>query len=98
MEIKTEVRQYIAENFLPNAPLETIDDAMPLISGGVIDSIGMIGLVSFLESRYEVEFMPREIDVHSLDTIEQIEKVMRKKLASGKHAPPQANYNRSGEA
>ena len=63
-----------------------IDDAMPLITGGIIDSIGMIGLVAFLESRYEVEFMPREIDVHSLDTIERIEKVMRKKLASGSHA------------
>jgi acyl carrier protein len=65
VEIKTEVRQYIAENFLPGAPIETIDDSMPLITGGVIDSIGMIGLVAFLESRYEVEFMPREIDVHS---------------------------------
>ncbi|MGA2634367.1 MAG: acyl carrier protein [Terracidiphilus sp.] len=98
MEIKTEVRQYIAENFLPNAPIETIDDSMPLISGGVIDSIGMIGLVAFLESRYEVEFMPREIDVHNLDTIEQIEEVMRKKLASGSYAPPQIKCDQSGEA
>ncbi len=98
MEIKTEVRQYIAENFLHNAPLETVDDAMPLISGGIIDSIGMIGLVAFLESHYEVEFMPREIDVHNLDTIEQIEEVMRNKLASGNRASPQGKYNRSSEA
>jgi acyl carrier protein len=98
VEIKTEVRQYIAENFLPNAPLETIVDAMPLISGGIVASIGMIGLVAFLESRYEVEFMPREIDVHSLDTIEQIEEVMLKKLASGNLASPQEKCNRSGEA
>jgi acyl carrier protein len=81
VEIKTEVRKYIAENFLPNAPAATIDDAMPLITGGVIDSIGMIALVSFLESRFEVEFMPREIDVHSLDTVERIEELMLKKLA-----------------
>lgn len=81
MEIKTEVRNYIAENFLPNAPAASIDDAMPLITGGVIDSIGMITLVSFLESRFEVEIMPREIDVHCLDTVERIEQLIVKKLA-----------------
>ena len=82
MEIKTEVRNYIAENFLPNAPAESIDDAMPLITGGVIDSIGMISLVAFLETRFEVEFMPREIDVHCLDNVERIEQLIAKKLAS----------------
>jgi acyl carrier protein len=88
VEIKTEVRKYIAENFLPNAPADTIVDSMPLISGGIIDSIGMIALVSFLESRFEVEFMPREIDVHSLDTLNRIEELMRTKLAAGTAAKP----------
>ena len=59
----------------------TIEDATPLITGGLIDSIGMIGFVAFLESRFAVEFMPREIDVHSLDTVERIEELIRKKLA-----------------
>ena len=81
MEIKTEVRQFIAENFLLGVHQTTIEDATPLITGGLIDSIGMIGLVAFLESRFEIEFMPREIDVHSLDTLERIEELIRKKLA-----------------
>ncbi|MGA2202662.1 MAG: acyl carrier protein [Terriglobales bacterium] len=83
-EIKSEVRKYIADNFLLGAQRATLEDAMPLITGGIIDSIGMIGLVDFLESRFEVEFMPREIDVHSLDTVERIEELIRKKLASRK--------------
>lgn len=81
MEIKTEVRKFIAENFLLNAPAETIDDAMPLITGGIIDSIGMITLMSFLEARFQLEFMPREIDATSLDTVERIEKLIVGKLA-----------------
>jgi len=84
VDIKTEVSQYIADNFLPDVPPESIDESMPLISGGVIDSIGMIGLVAFLESRYDVEFMPREIDVQSLDTVQRIEELMHKKLATPK--------------
>ena len=82
VEIKTEVRQYVADNFLLGAQRAPLEDTMPLITGGLIDSIGMIGLVDFLESRFEVEFMPREIDVHSLDTVERIEELIRKKLAS----------------
>jgi len=82
VEIKTEVRKYIAENFLLDAPEATIEDTMPLITGGLIDSLGMVGLIAFLERRFEVEFMPREIDVHRLDTVERIDELLRKKLAS----------------
>jgi acyl carrier protein len=70
----------VAENYLPDSQ-ETIADSMPLITGGIIDSIGMISLVAFLESHFDIEFMPREIDVHCLDTVERIEEVIRKKLA-----------------
>ena len=60
----------------------TIEDRTPLVTGGLIDSIGMIGLVAFLEARFKVEFVPREIDVHSLNTLAQIDDLIRKKLAA----------------
>jgi acyl carrier protein len=81
MEIKSAVRQFIAENVVLGVRQTLIEDATPLVSGGLIDSIGMIGLVAFLESRFQVEFVPKEINVHSLDTLEQIEELIRKKLA-----------------
>ncbi|MFZ0275937.1 MAG: acyl carrier protein [Candidatus Sulfotelmatobacter sp.] len=84
MEIKSAVRQFIAENVLLAVHQTTIEDATPLVTGGLIDSIGMIGLVTFLEARFKVEFVPREINVHSLDTLEQIEELIQKKLAGQK--------------
>jgi acyl carrier protein len=81
MEIKSEIRAFVAGNYLPDAPADTITDSMPLITSGIIDSIGMLGLVDFIESRYAIEFMPREIDVHTLDTVERIEAVIRTKLS-----------------
>jgi acyl carrier protein len=84
MEIKSAVRQFIAENVLLGVHQTTIEDATPLVTGGLIDSIGMIGLVTFLEARFKVEFVPREINVHSLDTLEQIDDLIRKKLAGRK--------------
>jgi acyl carrier protein len=81
MEIKAEVRQFIAENVFLGVHQTTIEDTTPLVTGGLIDSIGMVGLVAFLEKHFAVEFMPREIDAHSMDSLERIEGLIRKKLA-----------------
>jgi acyl carrier protein len=81
MEIKTAVRQFIAENVMLGVHQTTIEDATPLVTGGLIDSIGMIGLVAFLEAHFKVELDPREINVHNLNTIEQINALIQKKLA-----------------
>jgi acyl carrier protein len=79
-EIRAAVRQYVAENYLRGEQARDLRDDTPLISTGVIDSIGVIGLVSFLESRFGIEFMPRDIDLHHLETVRQIEDVIKKKL------------------
>lgn len=80
MDIKPEIRHYVVENFLPGGQGVDLDDATPLISGGLIDSIGMIGLVRFLEGRFGIEFTPREVDARSLDTIDAIERLVQRKL------------------
>ena len=90
MEIRNEVREFVARQYLSDAYAETVTDTMPLITSGIIDSIGMLGLVDFIESRYAIEFMPREIDVHTLDTVERIESLIRAKLSSRKAAVGQA--------
>jgi acyl carrier protein len=80
VEIKNEIRTFVAANYLPDTPSESIDDSMPLITSGIIDSIGMLGLVDFIESRFAIEFLPREIDVHALDSIQRIETLIQNKL------------------
>jgi len=80
VEIRPEIRAFVASNYLPDASADTIEDSMPLITSGIIDSIGMLGLVDFIENRYAIEFMPREIDIHALDTVERIEALIRSKL------------------
>jgi len=84
VEIETEIRKFVAAHYLPDSPVEAITDTMPLITSGIIDSIGMLGLVDFIENHYAIEFMPREIDVHALDTVERIASLIRVKLSGSK--------------
>lgn len=79
-EIKASVRRYVQENFFLAAPPNRLDDATPLITGGIIDSIGMIGLVAFIEERFKIEFLPSEINAQGLDTLDRIEVLVRNKL------------------
>ena len=51
MEIKVEVRKYVIENLMNDGTAISLGDTTPLITGGLIDSIGMISLVRFIESR-----------------------------------------------
>ena len=80
MDIKREIRGYVAEHFLPRG--QGLEDTTPLISGGLIDSIGMLGLIGFMESRFDLEFMPREVDAHTLDNLDLIETLIKRKLAA----------------
>jgi acyl carrier protein len=78
--IKSEIRSFVAANYLPDTRPEDMDDTMPLITSGIIDSIGMLGLVDFIESRFAIEFLPREIDVHALDSVQRIVLLVQGKL------------------
>lgn len=80
MGIKALVRRYVQENFFLGAAPNRLDDATPLITGGIIDSIGMIGLVAFIEERFKIEFLPSEINMQGLDTLDRIEALVRNKL------------------
>ena len=82
LEVKTRVRQYVQENFFLGAAPNRLDDSTPLITGGIIDSIGMIGLVAFIEEKFKIEFLPSEINAKGLDTLDRIEALVRQKLES----------------
>jgi acyl carrier protein len=87
VEIETEVKQFLAATFLPDATADSIAGDMPLITGGIVDSLGMLKLVDFIERRFQIEFMPREVDAYALDTVEQIAASIRRKLANPAQDP-----------
>jgi len=86
VEIKVEVRKYLIENLMTDGPAISLGDTTPLITGGLIDSIGMISLVRFIEGRFGIVFAPREIDAQRLDTLDEIESLVSKKLTQAARA------------
>ena len=71
-EIKQVVRNYLLENLLDSASADELTEATPLISGGILDSISTLQLVSFLEEKFGIQFEPSDIDSEHLNTISLI--------------------------
>lgn len=80
LEIKGPVRQYVQENHFLGAPPNRLEDGTPLVTSGIIDSIGMIGLVAFLEEQFQIQLQASEINAQGLDSLERIETLVRRKL------------------
>lgn len=78
-EIKHDVRQYILEEFLVGADPSELEDDTPLITGGILDSISTVRLVTFLEDTFHVQFQAHEMDADHLDTIEMIARTVESK-------------------
>lgn len=66
------VKDLILTEFLPGEDPEQLTQSTPLITGGVVDSIAVLKLVSILEEQYGIEFAAHEVDAEHFDTIGQI--------------------------
>ncbi len=80
MTVQQRVRQFIIENFYVSDPSELTDDAS-LITGGWVDSTGMLELISFLEAEYDIRVADTEMTPENLDAIVRIAAFVERKRA-----------------
>jgi acyl carrier protein len=80
-DVKEEVRSYILKEFLPGTDAAELTDRTPLITGAILDSIATLQLVSFLEERFGIEVAAHEASVDHLNTLDQVEALVRSKRA-----------------
>jgi acyl carrier protein len=72
MELRQQIRGFVVENFLfgDGAPLK--DDQMSLLDNGIMDSVGVMELVAFLEGDLGLGIDDRELVPENLDSIDNL--------------------------
>ena len=78
--IKSTVKRFILEEFLPGERPEALTDETPLVAEGVLDSLATLRLVSFLEKEFRISLAPHEVDAEYLNTLPSIAMLVRSKL------------------
>jgi acyl carrier protein len=73
------VHRFILEEFLPGEDPDELTDRTPLITGGILDSITTLKLVTFLEDHFGITLEAHEAGVEHLDSIAQIVRLVHEK-------------------
>ncbi len=79
-DVKATIKNYILEEFLPGEDPDELTDAVELMTMGILDSISVMQLVSFMEEKFDCSFDAHELSVDHMNTLEDITKLVCSKL------------------
>lgn len=77
--IKSDVKAYILEEFLPGENPDALTDETELITHGVLDSLSTMQLVTFIEEQYSVKVAAHEMNADNLNTLSDIASLIASK-------------------
>ena len=78
-EIRDRVRAFVVENFLFGEE-EGLKDDTSLLEEGIIDSTGILELVSFLEEEFTIIIEDEELIPENLDSINYVVGYLERKM------------------
>lgn len=81
VEIEGEIRGFLSLNF-PLYKAEQVDPDQSLVESGVIDSLGILELVEFVEVRFDLRIPEEELLPENLDSIANITRYLAQKLGT----------------
>jgi acyl carrier protein len=82
MSSMPEIRHFIVENFLYGQD-DGFDDNVSLLEKGIIDSTGVLELVSFVEDKYGISVEDEELIPENFDSVANLSAYITKKTKSG---------------
>jgi len=72
MSIRDQVRDFIYENFLFGDSDNRLKDDQSFLDSGVIDSTGVLELVTFVEETFKIKIFDEEIIPENLDSVDRL--------------------------
>jgi len=81
MNLEQTTRNFIIENFIIDGNPDQLDNAQSFLESGIIDSTGILELVSFIEEHYDIKIEDEELIPDNLDSVNNVVKFINKKLS-----------------
>jgi acyl carrier protein len=80
-DIKATLKNFILREFLPGEDPAALTDTTPLMTTGILDSIAVLKVVTFLENQFRITIEPHEAVVENLNTLSDIGRLVMSKKA-----------------
>ena len=81
-DLINDVREFICQTMLVGMADQSIEPDESLVQRGVVDSTGVLELVEFLQTRYEIAIKDDEITTDNLDSLNAIAEFLKRKRAA----------------
>lgn len=79
-DLKNKIKTFIVENFLfGNA--DGLNDDTSFLEEGIIDSTGVLELITFLEEEFSIQVNDDELIPENLDSVDNVTAFLMKKLS-----------------
>jgi acyl carrier protein len=76
--VETQIRQFIIQHF-PSARRAELGSQEALLENGIVDSLGVLDLVSFMEQAFAITISDDELLPENFQTIERLAKFIENK-------------------
>ena len=78
MQLKSEIKNFIVENFLYGQD-NGLGDDISFLGKGLIDSTGVLELVAFIEERYDLSVADEELIPDNFDSVNKLSNYISRK-------------------
>jgi acyl carrier protein len=72
------IKEFIVEEFMPDVPASELDSDFDLLTGGVVDSLGLLKVVAWLETEFGIVVDESELGPESFRTVAAINEFIEK--------------------
>ena len=76
--MKKRIREFIATELIDNGNSSELTFENDLLETGLIDSMGIVRLISFIEGEFGLKVPPEDMVVENFQSIEKIEEYLKK--------------------
>lgn len=87
--VAQQVREFVIANFLFGQDNGQLQNEQSFLESGVVDSTGVLELVTFIEERFGISVEDRELLPQNLDSIDNVARFVERKLAGAGNAVSQ---------
>lgn len=85
-DVAVRIRAFLVDSFLLGDD-DGFGDADSLIEAGIVDSTGVMEVVTFLEESFAISIADDELVADNLDSVERLAAFVRRKLGAGAADP-----------
>lgn len=78
-DVRADLRRFILDSFLPGEDPATLGDATPLVSSGILTSLCLVEITTFIEESFSIELRPADIGIEQMDTIDLMVDLVRRR-------------------